>query len=72
MSYSLLSHLRLLEVITDFLHQRRIVSPLHSEFFVFKDGSATARVTFTFHCTVCKADGILLIRYTNVSALICL
>lgn len=53
-SYSLLSHLSLLEVVADFRHERSIVSSLHSELFVFKAEAATARLAFPIHRTVCE------------------
>jgi len=62
------SHLCFLEVKGDLLHERSIVSSLHSEFFVFKVEAAAACLTFSLHCAVWKAENEMSLFNTDCVA----
>lgn len=49
------THLGLLEVVADLLHERGVVSPLHRELSVFKVEAAAGRLALSVHGTICKA-----------------
>lgn len=61
------SHLCLFEVIRDFLHEGSIVSPLHSELFVFKVEGAAAWLAFPLHGAVCEAGVYMSLLLTDCS-----
>lgn len=52
------THLCLFERAADFLHERSVVSPLHSELFVFKTEAAAAGLAFPVHCAVCETVNV--------------
>lgn len=49
------THLGLLEVVADLLHERGVVPPLHRELFVLKVEAAAGRRALSIHGTICEA-----------------